>query len=277
MKTDNTLSQQGILSYLPKSEKEKMSKCLYIYDCLESTNSTAKEMALSGAEHGTVVIADSQTAGKGTRGKTFFSPPNHGLYMSFILRPEQKQIYPDTAKQITTSAAAAVCRAIESITDKTPKVKRINDIFLADKKICGILTESVNSLENKAQIILGIGINITDPPSGFPPEIQSTAGSLFGTTKPTITRNCLTAELINRILFTDDLYDEKMMLSKYKERMFMLGKTITFNETENSYEATALDVDDIGRLVVKTFDNNLMHLSTGEVSIKTLTNEGCVK
>ena len=191
MKTDNTLSQQGILSYLPETEKERMSKYIHIYDCLESTNSTAKEMALSGAEHGTVVIADSQTAGKGTRGKTFCSPPNHGLYMSFILSPAQIQIHPDTTEQITVSAAEAVCRAIESITDKTPKIKGINDIFLGNKKICGILTESViGAQSHKIQcLILGIGLNFNTPTSAFPVELQHIAGSLFETQTTTITRN----------------------------------------------------------------------------------------
>jgi len=204
MKTDNNLSLQGILSYLPKSERDQMSKCIHIYDCLESTNSTAKEMALSGAAQGTVVIANSQTAGKGTRGKTFHSPPNHGLYMSFILSPAQIKISPDTAEIITVSAAKSVCRAIESISDKKPIIQGINDIFLNGKKICGILTESViSSQTHKIQcLILGIGLNFNTPPSLFSPELQNIAGSLFYTQSTPITRNQLIAKLIDYLLFS---------------------------------------------------------------------------
>ena len=258
---NNALSVQGMLPYL----KYDISENIRIYDCLESTNKTAKKPEFSCAEHGTIIIAETQTAGKGRYGKSFHSPPDSGLYITFILHPEKLNF--TTPTLITAFAAVAVCETIEATCCKTPQIKWVNDIFVNDKKICGILTESVNTPENKTHTILGIGINITDPPTGFPPEIQSTAGSLFGTSKTTITRNRLTAELINHILFTDDLFDEKMMLTKYKQRMFLLGKTIKVNDGDDSYEATALDIDDFGHLVVKTLKNKLVYLSTGEVSI----------
>jgi len=238
---------------------------IHVFDCLESTNQTAKEPFFYFAEHGTIIIADNQTAGKGRYGKSFHSPPGCGIYITFILHPGK--LFFSTPTLITAFAAAAVCETIEALCDKSPKIKWVNDIFLADKKICGILTESVNNPENIQQIILGIGINFSDPPEGFPAELQSIAGSLFGTSEPTLTRNHFIAELINNILFSEDLCNEKKMLDKYKEKMFLLGKSIMVNEADISYEAAAIDIDEFGRLVVKNSKNEIVHLSSGEVSI----------
>jgi len=258
---ENVLSLQGMLPYL----MHDISENIHIYDCLESTNKTAKEPEFSGAGHGTVIIAETQTAGRGRYGKSFHSPPGCGLYITFILNPEVLTF--STPTLITSFAAVTVCETIEALCEKSPKIKWVNDIFLNNKKVCGILTESVNTLDNTQHTILGIGINITAPAEGFPPELQSTAGSLFGTSKPTVTKNHFTAELINRILFSEDLYNEKKMLNKYKERMFLLGKSLLVKEPDASYEAVAIDIDEFGRLVVKNPENEIMHLSSGEISI----------
>jgi len=193
------LSVQGILFFLPQALKDKMHERIFIFDCLESTNDTAKEMAVSGAGHGTVVIADYQTKGKGCHGKSFFSPSGYGLYMSFILRIEE--LVSTNPETITTSAAVSVCEAIEAVSDKKPKVKKVNDIFLNEKKICGILTESVIGAQSHKMdfIILGIGINFNTPISEFPMELQGIAGPLFDAAPPPITRNRLAAEIIANI------------------------------------------------------------------------------
>jgi len=222
MKTDNTLSLQGILQYLPEISKEQMLKTIFIYDRLESTNVTAKEMAVSGAQHGTVVISNSQSAGKGCYGKTFFSPPDCGLYMSFIISPDQFSSA-DTADLITVQAAALVCRAIESITGKSLNVKLVNDIFLNGKKICGILTESVIGAQNHniLCIILGIGINFNTPVSAFPEELKPIAGSLFETASPPITRNHLAAEIIKQVIFSKPTLNKEELLEAYNQRLFI--------------------------------------------------------
>jgi len=222
MKTDNTLSLEGIVHFIYAANKSQMSTRIHIFDCLESTNITAKEMSLSGAEHGTVILADSQTAGKGCRGKSFFSPQNHGLYMSFILDAERLPL--NTPTLVTVFAAVAVCEAIEAITDKTPKVKWVNDIFQDGKKICGILTESVIGAQshNIRNIVLGIGINFNTPKSDFPEELQEIAGSLFEAQSPSVTRNHLAAEIINRVVYPYSQYNEKELLDKYNQRLFSL-------------------------------------------------------
>jgi len=258
----NKMKIQDITPYL----KKDISKDIFIFDCLESTNETAKTPEYSKAKHGTIIIADTQTAGKGRMGRTFLSPPNCGLYITFILHPDKINFTVPTL--ITAFAAVAVCEAIEKLTDKKPHIKWVNDIYLDTKKICGILTESVNTVDNTKHIILGIGINITPPPGDFPPELQSIAGTVFARNEAAITKSHLTGELINNILFPVNQYDENETLTKYKQRMPLLGKMIGYTQNNTTQEATATDIDSFGRLVVTKSDGTIDHLSSGEISIK---------
>jgi len=221
MKSDisNKLSAQSISFLLPEDIKNEMQKRIFFFDSLESTNITAKDKAAAGAEHGTVVIADYQTAGKGCRGKTFFSPAGRGIYMSFIL--DAGFICLNNPASITASAAVSVCQTIEYTTGKSPKVKKVNDIFLDGRKICGILTESVIGAEshNINFIVLGIGINFNTPLSDFPEELQGIAGSLFESETPPVSRNELTAEIIKAILYPKVKLNEEQMLEEYNKRL----------------------------------------------------------
>ena len=262
---NDILSVEGMMPHL---SQESFSDNIFVYDRLESTNKTAKEMAISGAEHGTVIIADCQTAGKGRYGRTFHSPPDHGLYMSIIIQPTQYSFSAPTL--ITAFAAVTVCEAIEAVSDNTPKIKWVNDIFLDGKKVCGILTEAVTDFEsgNMQWIVVGIGINYSTPVTEFPEDLQHIAGSVFGTDTPPATRNRLAAEIVNRFFTQENKYDEKAMLEKYKQRMFMLGKIVLVTGTAEPYEAMAVDVDSIGHLVVQKSTGEQLSLSAGEISIR---------
>jgi BirA family biotin operon repressor/biotin-[acetyl-CoA-carboxylase] ligase len=262
---NDILSVEGMLPYV---SRENISEKVFVYDRLESTNKTAKEMAVSGAEHGTVIIADCQTAGKGRYGRAFHSPPGHGLYMSLILQPMQYCFHTPTL--ITAFSAVSVCEAIEAISRKTPKIKWVNDIFLDGKKICGILTEGVTDFEsgNIQWIVVGIGVNYSTPAMGFPEDLRHIAGSVFGTDAPPATRNRLAAEIVNRIVTQENQPDEKIMLEKYKQRMFMLGKNVLVTGAAGTYEATAVDIDNAGHLVVKNAAGEFVSLSAGEIRIR---------
>jgi len=285
---NDPLNKQDILPYLCHDITDR----IFIYNSLESTNITAKELAAKGAKHGTVLIADSQTAGKGRYGRSFFSPPGHGLYMSFILQPEFFG-YENTTL-ITAFAAVAVCEAIEAITDtpvagksiksKTPQIKWVNDVFINGKKVCGILTESVISSDSSVipWIVLGIGVNFKTPKAGFPEDLQKIAGCIFENEKPTVSRNRLAAEIINRLVFPvtnqvsrndktccfEKAALEKTMLENYKQRMFLLGKPIIVTGVGDSFEAIATDIDDLGQLIVKKDNGELLTLNSGEVCIR---------
>jgi BirA family biotin operon repressor/biotin-[acetyl-CoA-carboxylase] ligase len=253
---NDILSVAGILPFL--SQKEIADK-ITVYDWLESTNITAKEAAVCAAEHGTVIIADHQTGGKGRYGRVFVSPPSSGLYMSIVLRPEclphKGRGSQDTGSLLTVRAAVAVCEAVQAVCGKSPQIKWINDIFLDGKKICGILTEAVTDLESGGiqWAVVGIGVNFTACDS-----LPDIAGAVFEG-KPTVTRNQLAAEIINRMLKSDDIH-----ISQYRERLMWLGERIIVN---GSYEATAIDIDVAGRLIIRKDSGELIPLSCGEVSI----------
>lgn len=262
--SNDILSAQGILPFL--EDKESADK-IFVYSSLESTNKTAIEMAVSGAEHGTVVIAESQTAGRGRYGRKFFSPPVHGIYMSFILH--SAKFWRGEPTIVTSFVAVAVCEAIEAISDKTPKIKWVNDIFLNGKKVCGILTEAVTDYEsgNVGWVVVGIGINFST--RDFPEELKQSAGAIFSGENPTAKRNRLAAEVINLMMSYNSQTSYSEVLSKYKQRLMMLGERISVTGATAQYEATALDIDEIGRLIVKKDDGEVIALFAGEISIRS--------
>lgn len=148
------ISKQGILAFwsssLPVPE-------IQIHSCLESTNRTAKELAIAGALHGTTIIANTQTGGRGHNGESFVSPDG-GLYMSVILDPNRLPI--SEPSHISALSAVSVCKTIAALTTLTPEIKLVTDIFANGEKICGILSESAFDFEtNQLQwIVVGIGI-----------------------------------------------------------------------------------------------------------------------
>ena len=259
------LSVQGMLPFLSRKES---AESIFIHRSLESTNKTAKEMALSGSSHGTAIFADSQTGGRGRHGRAFFSPPGHGIYMSLILHPMQMRF--ETPTIVTAFAAVSVCEAIESVSTKKAGIKWVNDVFIDGKKVCGILTEAVTQIESGSiqWIVVGIGINFKKPEAGFPEDIRHIAGSVFMDGKPSVTRNRLAAEIVNRIATPEATHDSADILGRYKSHMFILGKRITVHAADEPYEAMAVDIDNIGRLIVRKDDGETLALSAWEVSVR---------
>lgn len=262
---NDILSLEGILPFLIEQEQ---SEKIIVYDSLDSTNRTAKEMAIGGALHGTVIIADSQTSGRGRYGRDFFSPPKTGIYLSFILRPNHIEF--ETPTLITAFTATAVCEAIEDVTGKKPQIKWVNDIYLEGKKICGILTEAVTDFESKTTqwAVVGIGINFSIQKQEFPEQISQTATSIYSNGKVNSTRNQLAAEIINNILYKAGPLTSKEIVDKYKSRLMMLGSDILVNENKETYKAIALDVDKIARLIVRKESGEVRTLEAGEISIR---------
>lgn len=199
---NDILSAAGIISFLNEEARatyQSEKDLIRIYDTASSTNRIAKELAIAGKPHGTLVIANEQSDGRGRKDHSFFSPKG-GLYMSLLLNPEHlSTLEPDA---ITTMTGNAVCDAIESLTGTRPHIKPINDLFIGDKKICGILTEAGTEFEtgDVQWIVVGIGINFDSDISAFPADIKKSATSLFAPGQSTSTKNQLVAEILNRIL-----------------------------------------------------------------------------
>ncbi len=234
-----------------------------VYDSLVSTNMHAKSVAKQGAPEGTVIIARSQTGGYGRMKRSFYSPCGSGLYMSLILRPK---IVAKDALKITTAAAVAVSDSIELISGKKTGIKWVNDIFIGNRKVCGILTEAGFSAgETLDYAILGIGVNIYTPTKGFPNEIADIAGGIYTDEPEDNIINILCAEIINKFNY---YYTENNFLDLYRSRSIVLGKKVTVCKGNESYTANVVGIDDDLRLLVKDKNENIAALDSGEISIR---------
>lgn len=231
-----------------------------------STNALLKEKAAAGAPEGTVLIALSQTAGRGRFTRKFFSPSDSGIYMSILLRP---RISAENAALITTAAAVAVAEAAEKLSGGKTAIKWVNDVLIDGKKICGILTEASLNIESGEldYAVLGIGLNVYEPENGFPDEIKNIAGAILKERGSGNKSRLAAAVLESFFKYYKDI-SERRYLKAYRERCIVLGKQISVMSQDGSRSAYALDIDENCRLRVKYPDGKEELLSSGEVSIK---------
>lgn len=257
------INSQKIFEHLNSNLKKKIN--FKILDKATSTNTLVREFASENKE-GLVIIAGEQTAGRGRMGRSFFSPGDSGVYMSLLLKPE---IQPEDAVQITTAAAVSVCKALESLGISDSKIKWVNDIYIGNKKVCGILTESSFNSESKTLdfAILGVGINIYESQEGFPDEIKDIAGSVFSERRENL-RNKFIAEFLNAFFGYYNTLSIKNHLKEYKEKSFVLGKEITIIQGEKIRNGKAVDIDENCNLVVELPDGKTEKLCSGEISVR---------
>lgn len=263
VKTD-ILSVQGIQKYL-KPICSNLN--IEVLPSLDSTNNFAREKAVLGMPEGYVVIANTQTNGKGRKGREFFSPSNTGIYMSLVLRPSHCSL--KQATKLTTMAAVAVCEAIEIVSNEKAQIKWVNDVYVKGKKVCGILTEASLGLEDNFldYAIIGIGVNVSLPIDGFPKEIQNIAGAVFENAQND-GKNRIAAEILNRFMSYYTVLPKVNYIEEYRSRNFVIGKEILVNLSDKQKKAVALDIDDEFHLIVKYDNNKTETLSSGEISIR---------
>ena len=231
------------------------------YKTLDSTNNVAKRIIAEGEDDVLLVVGEEQTAGRGRQGKSFYSPQGTGIYMSLVVHP---MIELQNAVTATTAAAVAVCRAIESLTDKKPMIKWVNDVYLNGKKICGILTEAVTDFETQtvSSIIIGIGINLTT--KDFPRDVQN-ASCLNADVKRAELIGAVANEL-NRIVNSG--YGEFM--EYYRAHSLVVGEDIVFIKNGVSTSARAVGIDDFGGLEVELADGTRTTLRSGEITVRKI-------
>lgn len=257
----NLISEAEIAKYTTATV---IGKRLEVHRQLDSTNLRAKALAAQGAPHGYLVCADSQVSGRGRYGRSFFSPQHSGVYITYILRP----VLPaERAVMITSLAAVAVARAIEKLCDADVKIKWVNDLFINDRKVCGILCEASLDFETGMleYVALGIGVNVGR--MVFPEELREIATSIENECGTPISRSRLIAEISNAL---DDLYDQLAtgaFMEESRRRSNVIGRDVTVVRGEERYPAHVLDIDDQGRLVIRT-DAGVSRVGTGEISIK---------
>lgn len=256
------LSADGVKKYL---EPEAMELELEVLESASSTNSLLRERAAAGETRAMAVIAAAQTAGRGKPGRSFFSPPDTGVYLSVLLYPK---LSAGRAPLLGTEAAAAVCEAIEDVSGKKPWIKWVNDILIDGKKVCGILTEAslTGAGEKPDYVIVGMGINVYPPREGFPNEIRGIAGSVLDGPRPDV-KNRLAAEILNRFMRRFHALEDEAPMDGYLGRSPVVGKRVAVRLGENERIATVLDINADCRLIVRYEGGGEAALSVGEIRI----------
>lgn len=274
--SDVALSEESVRRYLPPKLR---SNPLFVYDVVDSTNLQAKRLLLEQpVKHGSAVIASQQTAGRGRLGRSFYSPEN-GIYVSIIVKPAFDL---SKAGLVTVAAAAATSEAIESVCGLATKIKWVNDIYLGNRKICGILTEATTDFESGQidSLIIGIGINTSS--QGFPAELEAVAGAISDTALNGSVKAELTASVIQNVLKYADLnsFDTTSapdFIDSYRKRCMLTGRNITVykgayrrdpSKELGGISARAVGIDDSGGLIVEYEKGIRETLTTGEVSIR---------
>lgn len=234
-------------------------------DSVASTNAALREKAAAGAPEGTALIAREQTAGRGRLGRSFFSPRDSGLYLSLLLRPADFD--PRQTPALTAAAAVAMAEAIWQATGRAPGIKWVNDLFLDGRKICGILTEASFSLESGTAeyVVVGVGVNITLPAGGFPPELEGIAGAVLEAPLPGM-KNKIAGIFIRE--FMEYYAGKRPFLDAYRANNLTPGRYVLVRKADGLRQALALYIDDACRLVVRYADGREEALSYGEVILK---------
>ncbi|MBE6592218.1 MAG: biotin--[acetyl-CoA-carboxylase] ligase [Ruminococcaceae bacterium] len=232
------------------------------FDTLPSTNDHLKTLALAGAEEYTAVIADHQSQGRGRRSKSFFSPEGTGLYMSFLVYPEREKL-----NILTPVCALSVRKAIKELYGINTDIKWVNDLYLNNKKLCGILCESSSSHDGKCFCIVGIGINLTKPKGGFPKMEDNSPTALFKDCVDVKAERDRLAERIIKIFPSLYASDNALLLESYKKSCFVIGKNATVKRGEEKFDALILDINPDFSLRLKT-NNKILSLNSGEISLR---------
>ena len=239
------------------------------FDCIDSTNTKARELAAAGAPEGTVILADHQTGGRGRRGRSFYSPAGTGIYMSLILRPNCE---PQQLMHLTCAAAVAMCDAVENVCGFRPGIKWTNDLIFENRKLAGILTELGLSPSGAVDYaVIGIGINCCQEEGDFPEEIRSFAGSLRSVTEKTVRRELVAAAMIDALYRMNQglLSDRHGTMYRYRRDCITLCKEISVVKADGVVRhGRALDIDSEGALTVQFSDGAVETVNSGEVSIR---------
>lgn len=235
------------------------------FDSIDSTNTYLKGLAADGQKEGTVVIAKSQTMGRGRLGRSFHSAEN-GLYLSLLLRPEKSA---EASLLITVAASVAVALAIEKVTGKQTEIKWVNDIYLNSKKVSGILTEGAINPETAklSYAVLGVGVNIFTPKGDFPDEIKNIATAIYESDNGKNILPTLAAEIINIFMDFYKKLEQKEYLTEYKKRSILTGKEVSYVSDGTMYTGKVLGIDDDARLLLLV-NGEKIALNAGEVSVR---------
>jgi BirA family biotin operon repressor/biotin-[acetyl-CoA-carboxylase] ligase len=231
-------------------------------DTASSTNDLAARLADLGAEEGTVVVAESQTAGRGRMGRVWFSPPGAGLYVSIVLRPAI-----DPSALLTLAAGVALAEGVELSTGLPAEIKWPNDLIVGKRKLAGILAEAAAQGGALRFVVLGFGLNVR--PAAYPPELSDRATSIEAELGRPVDRAVILAELLAALATRyADLQQGRFdaILNSWRQRAVSLrGSLVEWNSPAGVQRGRAEDIDGSGALLVRV-DGRTERLIAGEVT-----------
>ncbi len=269
---------------------------IHLYPVVDSTNTVAQQAVEAAIKesplhhpdgsltshgwrlHGSLFLAEHQTAGRGRQGRPFYSPSSVGLYLSMVAVPPGGIQEP---APITATAALAVCQALQQVYGIEAGIKWVNDIIYQGKKICGILTEAVADQSQGIipAAIIGIGVNVAESKQGFPKELEGIAGMVLPPGESHLRRNHLAAAIVQNLMaalntvwqhhhVAGEIMEEYRRLSILKPGQKVEVFPVA-GSTDKSYPATVLGIDHRARLQVQLEDGSQRLLDSGEVSLRS--------
>lgn len=248
-------------------ETERFGRVLKYFEVTDSTNLVAMKEAAAGAPEGTCVVAEEQTGGRGRLGRSWASPAYKNILLSVIFRP---QVKPGEMFLLTAISSIAVVRAIEQVTSLDAMIKWPNDIYINNKKVCGILTESEASADGIHFVVVGIGLNVNFNPEQYP-EIYDIATSLKQETGTKVSRIALIQEILMEMEHGSYKLGEGKttdIIGEWSRYSLILGKSVEIISFDNKEYGIAEKIEDDGTLILKKDDGTRKKIVFGDVSLR---------
>lgn len=240
-----------------------LSYKVHTVETVKSTNSSVKALAKADAPEGYVLVAMSQTNGRGRLNRVFFSPKGTGLYVSILLRPS-----------VSLAPYALTCMSAVALSDTIAefgvdnRIKWVNDVYVNHKKAAGILVESALNQDGSFHYaVVGIGVNLFPPEDGFPNNIADQATALFDVPPDEELRKRFLKRLLLRFKRYYDQLPSITFFDRYRDRLIGIGSKVLVSEPDGMQYGTAVGIDSDFRLIVRFEDGKETALDRGDVTL----------
>lgn len=243
-----------------------LGKLVHYLTTVDSTNNRAKDLARQGAPHGTLVVAEEQTAGRGRRGRDWFSEPHSGIFASLIIRPD---LAAQRVPLLTLTVGIALAQALHSLGLPEAWLKWPNDVWVGRRKMAGILSELSGQADHIDWVVVGMGINTLQ--TGFPPELEMKATSFLKETGQRVNRAKLLAEILGNLEDLLPLLENPELgplLDKWRSYDRLAGQEVQVITPGGAFCGLALGITADGALIVRSPDGQEQTVLAGDVSLR---------
>ncbi|CQR46672.1 Bifunctional ligase/repressor BirA [Paraliobacillus sp. PM-2] len=246
-------------------ETNWLGKSIYFHEKIDSTQTKANQLAQSGCEHGTVVLADRQEAGRGRMNRTWYSDHNDGIWMSIVLRPT---VLPSQAAQFTLLMGTVLADVLTEKTGLSIKIKWPNDLFINDKKIAGILTEMQAEQDQIHYLVIGIGINVNQTTQQFDTAIRQKATSLREAAAQSFSKRDLIQSILHAFEIQYEQYNEtgfSEIKKRWEKRGYKMNQHVTYQSGNTRSEGIIRGIGQDGALLLQDKDGEVHSLYSAEI------------